>query len=41
MPVVTSTLESSYDGIFNLLGIELPTATSWCFHDVDTESHRG
>ena len=38
VPVVTSILESSYDGIFNLLGIELPTATSWCFQDVDSES---
>jgi hypothetical protein len=40
VPFVTSILESSYDGIFNLLGIELPSATSWCFQDVDAESNQ-
>jgi len=38
VPVVTSISESSYDGILNLLNIELPAGTTWCFQDVDAES---
>ena len=40
VPVVTSITESSYDGILNLLNIELPAGTTWCFQDVDAESEQ-
>jgi len=40
VPVVASITESSFDGIFELLGIELPAEFSWCFQDVDAESDK-
>lgn len=40
VPVVTSITESSYDGILNLLNIELPAGTTWCFQDVDAEGEQ-
>jgi uncharacterized protein (UPF0254 family) len=38
VPVISSIAESSYEGIFSLLGIDLPEGSSWCFQDVDVES---
>ena len=36
--VITSITETSYDGIFNLLGIDLSEESPWCYQDIDAES---
>ena len=38
VPVISSITESSYEGLFSLLGIELPEGSSWCFQDIDASS---